>query len=61
MQDDLHFCVLYKICELITENEVIFLFISVDSLGVISGSKMGSQLLQNMEIIKQTDVLLWKS
>ena len=61
MQDDLHFRVLYKICELITENEVIFLFISVDSLGVISGSKMGSQLLQNMEIIKQTDVLLWKS
>ena len=28
--------------------------------GVISGSQMGSQLLQNTEIIKQTDVLLWK-
>ena len=26
----------------------------------ISGSQMGSQLLQNMEIVKQTDVLLWK-
>ena len=26
----------------------------------ISGSQIGSQLLQNMEIIKQTDVLLWK-
>ena len=28
--------------------------------GVISGSQMGSQLLQNMKIIKQIDVLLWK-
>jgi hypothetical protein len=28
--------------------------------GVISGSQMGSQLLQNTEIIKQTNVLLWK-
>ena len=26
----------------------------------ISGSQMGSQLLQNTEIFKQTDVLLWK-
>ena len=31
-----------------------------DSQGVISGSQMGSQFLQNTEIIKQTDVLLWK-
>ena len=28
--------------------------------GVISGSQMGLKLLQNMEIIKQTDILLWK-
>ena len=28
--------------------------------GVISGSQMDSQLLQNTKIIKQTDVLLWK-
>jgi hypothetical protein len=28
--------------------------------GVISGSQIGFQLLQNTEIIKQTDVLLWK-
>ena len=28
--------------------------------GVISGSQMGSQLLQNTKIIKQTVVLLWK-
>ena len=36
--------------------------ISVDSQGdiTLSGSQMGSQLLQNTEIIKQTDVLLWK-
>ena len=26
----------------------------------ISGSQMGSQLLQNVQMIKQTDVLLWK-
>ena len=55
----------YKICELNTEHEIAFVFISVDSqgdinTGVISGSQMGLQLLQNMEIIKQTDVLLWK-
>ena len=55
----------FKICELNTEREIVFVFISVDSQGdiisgVISGSQMGSQLLQNTKIIKQTDVLLWK-
>ena len=53
-----------KICELTTEHEIVFVLISVDSQGditcVISGSQMGLQLLQNTEIIKQTDVLLWK-
>ena len=54
-----------KICELNTEREIVFVLISVDSqgdytTGAISGSQMGSQLLQNTEIIKQTDVLLWK-
>ena len=47
-----------KICELNTERQIVFVLISVDSQGVISGSQMGSQLLQNTEIIKQTDVLL---
>ena len=54
-----------KIYELNTEREIVFVLISVDSqgdytTGVISGSPMGSQLLQHTEIIKQTDVLLWK-
>ena len=54
-----------KICELNTEREIVFVLISVDSQGDITqveftGSQMGSQLLQNTEIIKQTDVLLWK-
>ena len=52
-----------KICELNTEHEIVFVLISVDSqgdnTGVILGSHMGLQLLQNTEIIKQTDVLLW--
>ena len=54
----LHTC-FFKICELNTEHEIVFVLISVDSqgdicnTGVISGS-------QNTEIIKQTDVLLWK-
>ena len=47
-----------KICELNTEREIVFVLISVDSQGVISGSQMCLQLLQNTEIIKQTDVLL---
>ena len=52
-----------KICELNTEREIVFVLISVDSQGditqdgVISGLQMGSHLLQNMEIIKQTDIL----
>ena len=45
-----------KICELNTEREIVFVLISVDSQGDITGS----QRLQNTEIIKQTDVLLWK-
>jgi hypothetical protein len=51
-----------KICELNTECEIVFVLIlkARYNTGVISGSQMGSQLLQNMEIIKQTDVLLWK-
>ena len=54
-----------KFCELGTEREIVFVMISIDSqgdinTGVISGSHMGSQLLQNTEIIKQTDVLIWK-
>ena len=57
-----------KICELNTEHESVFAAdVSVVSLIVrcnffwtISGSQMGSKLLQNTEIIKQTDVLLWK-
>jgi len=54
-----------KICELNTEHEIVFVLISVDSQGdiilvVIAGSQMGLQLLQTTEIIKQTDVLLWK-
>ena len=51
-----------KICELNTKHKIALVWISVDSqgdinTGVFSGSKMGSQLLQNMEIIKQTDIL----
>ena len=54
-----------KIWELHTELEIVFVLISVDSqgdinTGVILGSQMGLQILQNPEIIKQTDVLLWK-
>ena len=54
-----------KICELNTEHEIVFVLISVDSQGditlvVIAGSQLGLQLLQTTEIIKQTDVLLWK-
>ena len=49
-----------KIYELNTERQNFFCFDSQDYTGVISGSQMGSQLLQNMEIIKQTDALLWK-
>jgi hypothetical protein len=33
---------------------------SAAKIKTISGPQMGSQLLQNTEIIKQTDVLLWK-
>ena len=50
----------YKICELNTEHDFFFVLILKVNTGVISGSQMGSQLLQNTEIIKQTDVLLWK-
>ena len=54
-----------KICQLNTEREIVFVLISVDfqgdyTTGVNSGSQMGLQLLQNTEIIKKTDVLLWK-
>ena len=56
-----------KICELITEHWTWKCF-SFDfcrfsrwcNTGVISVSQMGWQLLQNIEIIKQTDVSLWK-
>ena len=47
-----------KICELNTEHEIVFVLIWFSrwySTGVISGSQMGSQLLQNMEIIKVGD------
>ena len=57
-----------KICELKTERESVF---AADVSGVslkvrckifrtILSSQIGLQLLQNTEIIKQTDVLLWK-
>ena len=36
------------------------LFKGGNTVGVISGSHMCSQLLQNREIIKQSDILLWK-
>ena len=49
-----------KICELNTEHEIVFVVISVDSQCDITGSQLGSQLFQNTEIIKQTDVLLCK-
>jgi hypothetical protein len=57
-----------KICELNTEHESVFaadlsgvsLKVGCKNFRTISGSQMGSQLLQNTEIIKQTDVLLWK-
>ena len=52
-----------KICDLNTDCVIVFVLISVDSqgdiTGVISGSQMGSQLLQNTEIIKQIYVFLW--
>ena len=43
-----------KIWELNTECEIVF---AADVSGKVS-SQMGSQLLQNTEIIQQTDVLL---
>ena len=67
MHDDAMFISAFcKICELNNVCEIVFVLISVDSqgdrynTGVISGSQMGLQLLQNTGIIKQTDVLLWK-
>ena len=51
-----------KICELNnTEHEIVFVLTAVDSQGDITQAlQTGSQLLQNTEIVKQTDVLLWK-
>ena len=52
-----------KICELNTEREIVFVLISVDcqGTGVISGSQMGLQLVQNTEIIKQLTYYFGKS
>ena len=45
-----------KIWELNTECEIVLFWFSIwYNTGVISGSQMSSQLLQNTEIIKQTD------
>ncbi len=57
-----------KICELNTERESVFaadvsgvsLKVSCKNFRTISSPQMGSHLLQNTEIIKQTDVLHWK-
>ena len=57
-----------KIFELNTERKSVFaadvsgvsLKVSSNFFRTISGSQMGSQPLQNTEIIKQTDFLLWK-
>ena len=50
-----------NICELKTEREIVFYgFLDSQRDMYNTGSQMGSQPLQNMEIIKQTDLLLWK-
>ena len=43
-----------------TWNCFLFWFSKWYNAGVISGSQMSLQLLQNTEIIKQTEILLWK-
>ena len=48
-----------KICEMNTESDFFLFWLS--RWYNISGSQMGLQLLQNIEIVKQTDELLWKN
>ena len=51
-----------KICEMNTEREIVFVLILKVryNTSVISGSQMGSELLQNKETIKHFIKLIWK-